>query len=130
MILLEVVYVAHAKKLKKFFLSGCLKSLQLFISVSLSIARFYYETERHFAQQISYRRKIQLLKYFSSCLAFKKPSMTVKDDFCLGFPPFSSGFRPWAIGIQAVKTTSALIAMSSSCISTFLVKHRNLGKKC
>lgn len=41
--------------------------------------------------------------------------------------PFSAHFQATAIGIQAVKTTSALIAMSSSCIKTFLVKHHNLG---
>lgn len=55
--------------------------------------------------------------------------MTVKDGFCLGFPPFLAGFRPWGIGIQVVKTTSALIAMSSSCISTFLVKTPQSWKK-
>lgn len=125
-----MIFVAHAKTLKKLFFRGFLKSLQLFTSVSLLIASFSNDIERHFAQQMSYTKKIQLLKYFSNCLVFKKPSMTVKDGFCLGFPPFSAGFRPWATGIQVVKTTSALIAMSSSCISTFLVKHRNLGKKC
>jgi hypothetical protein len=40
--------------------------------------------------------------------------------------PFSAHFQATAVGIQAVKTTSALIAMSSSCIKTFLVKHHNL----
>lgn len=42
--------------------------------------------------------------------------------------PFSAHFQATAVGIQAVKTTSALIAMSSSCIKTFLVKHHNLGE--
>lgn len=42
---------------------------------------------------------------------------------------FPAHFQPTAVGIQAVKTTSALIAMSSSCIKTFLVKHHNLGGK-
>lgn len=41
--------------------------------------------------------------------------------------PSPAHFRATAVGIQAVKTTSALIAMSSSCIKTFLVKHHNLG---
>lgn len=41
--------------------------------------------------------------------------------------PFLAHFRATAVGIQAVKTTSALIAMSSSCIKTFLVKHHNLA---
>lgn len=130
LLLLEVIFVAHEKTLKKLFFSGFLTSLQLFTSVSLLVASFYNEIERHFTHQMSYRNKIQLLKYFSSCLVYKNSSMTVKHGFCLGFPPFSAGFRPWGIGIQVVKTTSALIAMSSSCISTFLVKHRNLGKKC
>lgn len=62
------------------------------------------------------------------CFLGQHPAMFYRVRYgCAQVYPVLAHFQATEIGIQAVKTTSAVIAMSSSCIKTFLVKHHNLG---